>query len=241
MATTSSFSLSVGKLLGKSFDIYLRNLPAFCLLSVMVLAPWIVLHIVANQGPSSPGLEAVGSILQSVLGMVLTGAVTYGVVQHMRDQKVGTGQLIAVGMQSFLRVLVTGIVTGLIIGIGMLLLVVPGLIAMVILYVAIPVAVIESKGVGDAMRRSAELTRGSRWQIFFAALLVGLVYVGAVLIGTFLMATTVDDTARLPTWFELAIAILLTPFSACMGAACYVMLREGKENVDVQQIAAIFD
>ncbi len=241
MATSSSFSLPFGAFVSKSLSIYLRNLVPFAVLGALVLAPWIVLRIVLHQDAPSTGGEAISTLLQSVLSLVLTGALTYGVVQQMHDKPTGIGQLIGVGMRSLGRVFVTGLVTGLIIFIGFVVLVVPGIIATMLLYVAIPVTVMESKGVVDAIKRSADLTRGSRWVIFGAVLLMGIVTYGVIFLCGFVFTTTTTDFARLPIWIEIAIPLLLNPFSATLSSVCYVMLRQGKENVDVQQIAAVFD
>lgn len=249
LATPSTYSLPFGAFVSKSLGIYLRNLLPFAALSALVLAPWIVLRILLRQDVPTPGGEAISSILQTVLSMVLTGALTYGVVQQMHGKSAGIGALVTAGMQSLGRVFVTSLVAGLIIGIGTLMLVVPGIIATVLLYVAIPVAVMEHKSVGDAMRRSSDLTRGSRWAIFGAALLMGLVSIGVVLLCTFVFATTSTasvagieyEAESLPLWMEIAIPLLLQPMNATLSSVCYVMLRQGKENVDVQQIAAVFD
>lgn len=241
MATSSTFSLPFGAFVSTALGIYVRNLVTFVLLCAMVLAPWIVLRILLRQSGVTVGGEALSTVLQSVLGMVVTGALTYGVVQQMQGKPAGLGQLVSAGLSALGRVFVTGLVTGLIIGLGTVMLVIPGIIATVLLYVAIPVAVMEKAGVGDAMRRSAELTSGSRWAIFGAALLVMLVSLGIVFLAGFLSATTSTDRfGSLPLWMEIGIPLVLTPLSATLSAVAYVMLRRGKENTDLEQIAAVF-
>ena len=59
-----------------------------------------------------------------------------------------------------------GIVAGIAIGIGFLLLIVPGLILMTIWSVAAPVLVLERAGVFASLGRSRELVRGNGWQVF---------------------------------------------------------------------------
>lgn len=234
----NTYALPIGELVGKTFSLYLRNLLPFALLCALVLLPWIALRLSLRES-MTPALAGALSMLQTLLGFVLTGAVTYSVVQQMGSKSVGLGELISVGMQSIFRVLLTSIVTGLLIGFGFLLLFVPGIIATVILFVAVPAAVIERVGVGDAMRRSADLTKGSRWRVFGAALLIGVILAGVGLLGAFVLAPTPEEGP--PFWFEVVIGVVLTPLSATMYAVCYVLLRQGKENVDVAQIAAVFD
>lgn len=238
MVTRAPYKLPVGDLIGQTFSVYFRSFVPFVLLATMVMMPWIVLRI-ATDGSLDPGLTAVAGIVQSILSWVLTGAITYGVVQQMSGKPAPFSELLSVGLQSILRVFVTGLVVGILVGLGMLLFFVPGIILTVVWFVAVPAAVIERVGVGAAMSRSAELTRGSRWQVFFGALFLGIVLVGATLIGLFLLAPSLEGQA--PVWFDIVVALVLTPFSAVMYSVCYVLLRQGKENLDVQQLAAVFD
>lgn len=238
MVRTAPYKLPVGDLIGQTFSVYFRSFVPFVLLAAMVMVPWIVLRV-STEGSLDPALTAITGIVQTILGWVLTGAVTYGVVQQMSGKPAPFSELLRVGLQSILRVFVTGLVVGILVGLGTLAFVIPGIILTVVWFVAVPAAVIERLGVGAAMSRSAELTRGSRWQVFFGALFLGIVLIGVTGIGLFLLAGGFEGDT--PIWFDIAIALVLTPFSAVMYSVCYVLLRQGKESLDVQQLAAVFD
>jgi hypothetical protein len=250
----ANYTLPFGQLVGKTIGIYLRNLLPFAVLGAIVLAPWIVLRIYMQESmgeatydgsQSIAGMDVASFALQTLLGYVLTGAVTYGVVQQLRGQPAGLGQVIGIGVQSFFRVLLTGVVVGVLVGLATMLLIVPGIIVSVILFVAIPAAVMERAGPGDAIGRSADLTKGSRWLIFAAWLLIALIGIGVAAVAGGVVAIFAVENQGLhdgiPMWLEIAITILTTPFSATMAAVCYFMLRMGKENVDVKELAAVFD
>lgn len=241
MATTRGFSLSVGTLFRTAFQTWFRNLVPFTFLGAAVFAPWIVLRILLDTGPPSPGAMALVALLQVVLGNVLTGAVTYGVVEHMRGKAASFGDVLQFGLRVFLRVLLTGLVTGVIIGVATIFLIIPGLIATAILYAAVPAAAIEGLGAGAAIRRSARLTEGSRWPIFWAAVLMAIVFIGVgALVGAILGLSTGfegEPSAAL----DITIALVVSPFFATAPAVCYALLRQGKENVDPTQLAAVFD
>lgn len=76
--------------------------------------------------------------------------------------------------------------------VGLLLLVVPGAIIGMMLFVAVPVCVTEKLGVVDSLSRSRALTKGHRWRIFGAfmamiaiiavpvSVLLGLAYFGKI-------------------------------------------------------------
>jgi hypothetical protein len=57
---------------------------------------------------------------------------------------------------------------------GMLLLIIPGIILSLAFIVVYPVAVFEKGSAVDALRRSSQLTRGRRWNIFGASFIIGI-------------------------------------------------------------------
>ena len=60
------------------------------------------------------------------------------------------------------------VIVGVLVAVGLMLLVVPGVFAYLILVLAAPVAVMERGAVGASLRRSALLTRGHRGRILGA-------------------------------------------------------------------------
>jgi hypothetical protein len=245
----SNYRLPVGGLVAKSIGIYFGNLVPFVVLALVTLAPWIVFrfYLEANPPPVRRDdpldvslMPLLGMVLQMLGQQVLAGALTFGVVQRLRGIPTDLGQVLSVGVKSFLRVLVVGIVYGVLVAIGFVFLVVPGLMLLTIFFVALPAAVLENKGLGGAMQRSSELTRGNRWPILGALLLFGVVMWTVMMVFWFTLAQGAD-IERLPAWIEVVYTVVLAPFGATMPAVCYYMLRMGKENVDAKQIAAVFD
>jgi hypothetical protein len=68
-----------------------------------------------------------------------------------------------------------GILAGIAIGIGFLLLLIPGLILLTIWSVVAPVIVVERSGVFDAFGRSRALVKGNGWQVFGVIVVVYLI------------------------------------------------------------------
>lgn len=62
--------------------------------------------------------------------------------------------------------------------IGILLVIVPGFIALTIFYVAIPVMALEGSGVFASLNQSRALTKGYRWSIFGIGALIIIVHLG---------------------------------------------------------------
>ncbi|MGE3172024.1 MAG: hypothetical protein AB7O97_05310 [Planctomycetota bacterium] len=247
MAAPSSFRLSVGELVSTSLGVYFRNFVPFVLLGLVVQSPGIALqHLAAAPAGQEPTLEQAMTglgltVLQSVLTFLLTGAISFGVVMQLRGERAPIGQSIVRGLQSFFRVLGTGMLCGLRIVLFTLLLVVPGILEAIRLYVAIPAAAMEGKAGNDAARRSIALVDGSRWQLFGAWLLI--VVLSAVFGGVagMILAGVTDHPADLWMWFEIVVTVPLNTFSSTMMAVAYFLLRKGKENVDAREIARVFD
>ena len=142
------------------------------------------------------------------------------------------------GLRRIGPVVLTATLSGVIGALGFLLLVVPGLIATVVMFVAIPACVIERLAPIRSIRRSAALTRGCRWQIF--AVLAAIVVVSVIvnwLIGAL--------TPGAPSWLLPAVAfgwmVLVNGYEAVLAAVIYYDLRIVKDQLDADRIAAVFD
>lgn len=80
------------------------------------------------------------------------------------------------------------ILSGIAIFVGLLLLVVPGIIAAILFTFIAYIVIEEGKGPVDALKRSMEITKGSRWKLFqlgFVTLLLNIVGLLALVVGLF--------------------------------------------------------
>jgi hypothetical protein len=256
MTATTATEFSVGGVLGEAFSILIRNIAPFAIISLIVTAPFFVyayfvgatvVQTTSDLSGTTVGVSSsiVGGgalaawLLQVVLTQVAVGAISYGVFQEMRGQRADFGQCVARAIALIFPVLGVSIVTALAIAIGAVLLVVPGVILACMLWVVIPVAVVERPGVFASLSRSGTLTKGHRWQIFGILLLIGIaegvasyaltrIFGG---IGGFLLG-------QLAGWVVTAAGSAYTAVSTAVG---YTMLRFSKEGVGIEDIARIFD
>lgn len=180
----------------------------------------------AGSGAMGPGAmpmaqigagDLIDAVLQILLSALFVAAVALLVVEDARGRRAGAPEVLSRALGTALPVATLSIVIGISVGLGLVLLVVPGLWIFAVLSVAIPVAAVEGAGLG-ALGRSAQLTRGYRWPIVgygfvFAAIVVAL----TLLLGLFVLA----PLGILLTGGEpgLVGGLVLTLVTALVGAA----------------------
>jgi hypothetical protein len=251
-ASRTNYRLTVGALVSTTFGVYTRNLLPFLLLGTFALLPWIGLRVYLDEDiyqvraePVDPGamLAAVfGTLfLQVLLTYVLTGAVTFGVVQQLRGERAGVWVAFSKGVAMLGPSLLTGILSGVRILLFTLLLIVPGIIESMRLYVAIPVTIMEGKSAGAAVQRSITLTRGSLWPLFWTLVLMAAFSFLIAVIGGLVFVAMGGEIGVQPAWFDIVVTVVVNSFAATMGAVAYFLLRKGKEHVGAKEIAAVFD
>src|SRR5262249_43401393 len=137
-------------------------------------------HLIASRAAAqqSPRDTAIVFGGEMILQPLSTAAVTWGVLQQLRGKTTTFTECLRAGLLRMSTVFAVSLVAGLITFAGTMALCVPGLVALTMFFVAAPVAVVEGLGVGDSLRRSLELTDGSRWSIFQIFGLIVLIEVG---------------------------------------------------------------
>jgi hypothetical protein len=125
---------------------------------------------------------------------------------------------------------------------------VPVALALIRWSVSAPSLVIEHTGVWGAFRRSADLTRGNRWKIFF----IGLVYVvisvlvemGLTFVSTSLV-TSAAFSMGVAIWGLYGVQVLYSAINAMIlasgQAALYYELRVSKEGATSDELAKVFE
>jgi hypothetical protein len=182
-------------------------------------------------------------LLSLVLTYALVGALVFGTVQHLNGRKAGVREIIGRGFSRIVPVIVIAILFSIALGIGLLLVVVPGIFLLVVWSVAIPASVVERSGIFGAFDRSWQLTKGYRWPVLGILLILLAILIGLQLTIGILVAIAVFATDSL--FLVIAINYVVTAISgALMSVAIAVIyhdLRVAKEGVSTAQLAAVFD
>ncbi|MFL6195791.1 MAG: hypothetical protein ACJ75H_16555, partial [Thermoanaerobaculia bacterium] len=227
---------------GETFAVYFRNFIPFALLTALVMAPLFIAQGAMQSSAASGNLAAaLPSAIITLIGAIVcpyiaTSAITYGVFQQMRRQDTSIVDCLRLGLSSLLPVLGLALVQGIVVGLGFLACVIPGILFMVRWAVAIPTAVEERPGIGGALDRSTYLTDGYRWEIFQVLFVLGVINLGsAFVVG---MTSAIDQTLfQVLSGVQRVMAVGL---SATAAAVMYYRLRSLKESIDVDQIASVF-
>ena len=108
------------------------------------------------------------SIAVSVIAATLYQGMVVSLVRDVQDGRRDStaGDLVNQATPVIGPLIGAGLISGIGIGIGLILLIVPGLILLTIWAVIAPVIVVERSGVIDAFSRSRELVRGNGWEVF---------------------------------------------------------------------------
>lgn len=247
----------LGDVFSKSFSVFGRNVVAFFLLAAVANIPVFVMGVgVGFLEPSLGTSSEVATVVSAVLVVLLTmlvwivcwmianGAMTYGVIQDLRDGNVSIRQAIAIAARRFWPMIGVAISVGFLTGLASVLLLVPGAIVLCMLYVAAPVCLAEQAGVGASLSRSRFLTKGHRWQIFGAVLLIGIVEAvasGAITGVLSLGGAAATATSPVLQVVSLILQTFFVAFNAVVAAVFYYQLRVAKEGIDLAKIAGVFE
>jgi hypothetical protein len=226
-----------GRVFNRTWSVFSRNLLPFCLVTVIARAQ-------TGGDPRLAGGNYAGWFFVALLaGMVLSAlseaVVVYGAFEDMRGLPVNLLESVRIGLRRFFPVLGVAVGVPILAGLAALGLVFPAFIVMSMLFVAMPVCVVEKLGPWKSMGRSARLTKGHRWQIF--GLWAATAIVGGVIQSSLEGLSNYVGGEPLRLVVLLASGALVGAFYAILVVVTYHDLRVAKEGVDTSQIAAVFD
>jgi hypothetical protein len=221
--------MTVGNVLNEALDLYQRFFWRFVATAAVV---FVVLDLVGALGATtdSDSGEAFWALIGIVLSIIGTfwvqGALTEA-VHDVRDGRADTtiGELYSRTKPRLPALIVAGILASLGIGLGLILLIVPGLYLLTRWAVITPTIVLENRSAGESFSRSSELTAGKRWTVLGVVLVTLLVFVvGAAIVGGVLQAILPDF---LGAWLgSLAVHCLTAPFLALAWTVMYFRLAQ---------------
>jgi hypothetical protein len=180
-----------------------------------------------------------GVLITVIAGFLLQAAIVRASIEDLQGQPVQMVPNLVEALKLLLPMIGLAILSSIAIGIGLVLLIIPGIIIYLMLIVAVPTLVEERKGVIGSMQRSAELTKGSRLRILLLLIIFFVAYIVlSMVVGLFGLVAMSS-----PVLFGLIQAVLGTVvglLAAAMIASLYVELRTVKEGATTESLGAIF-
>lgn len=173
--------LSTGELLDKTFTLYRQNFLLFfgiaaipqLALFVLIVGTGVVFGVSGNRLNGARGLPeiAIALGLAYLVGSIVAAAVTqaattFAVSDLYLDEPASLARSFSRAKGRMLVVIGVTLLFGLCLGIGFMLLVIPGILVLMWYSLAVPASVVEHIGVSDALNRSSSLSKGSGWRIF---------------------------------------------------------------------------
>ena len=234
--------MRIGDVLSEAWGLYKRFFGQFFLTALVV---FVVLDLLAALVDRASGdntsvnlFWALLGALISVVGYFWVQAALIETVNDVRDGRAdrSIGETYSAVRPRLASATIAGILAAIGIGIGLILLIIPGLYLLTIWSMVIPVVVIESRSAGEAFGRSREVVSGNFWSVF------GLIIV------TFLLVAIASLVVRLifsplPNFIEVWLGSLLAdsltvPFAAAALTTAYFKLV-GLKSTEADAPAAV--
>ncbi len=241
-------AMNVGMILDKAVHLYTHN---FLLLIAITAVPQVMyaagMVLLASVGAAAPGLGLVAFVLvllSFVVNGIGGGAMTVVVGTRYLGKDITFGRAYLAALRRAGPLIGGALLAVLLIVLGLMGFIVPGLILAVSYCLISPVIMLEGVKGAKSLKRSRLLIKGYRWQAF----LVYLLYWCAVLVAVIVLESISGIVGSLlhfsAVWFEYSTVlltpvatVLLGPFSAVLSVLLYYAQRIRRESFDLAFLA----
>jgi len=243
-------SMTTGELLDRTFFLYRTHFLLFVGIVALPYLAVLALQLAGFAIQTTFVSTIANSVLTGILYLLAMAASQAATVVTVSDVHLERPASIAgayAKVKNLIpRVLFIMIAVWLGIAMGLLLLIVPGVIFALMWSLAIPVAVLENKGLSEAATRSRNLTKGSRGRIFviyflFIVLLYIITLAWEVPMLAVLGSTLYANKQVAPAWFSVVVTVmafittsLVAPLLTIALSLVYYDQRVRKEAFDLQ-------
>jgi hypothetical protein len=254
--------LSVGEILDRTFTLYRRNFLLFFGITAIPYMLNLVLNLVRLlyfRDFTSAGIKGAGAtatlsgsyflmmLIAAAVGLVVylfsQGATILAVTELYLGRTTSMASALGRVWDELGTLFGVVVLNGLAVGVGLILLVIPGLYMMCRLLVCVPAALVENLGPRESLSRSFDLTRDNAGRAFLLFLVyMCLVFAGGTLTGLLLLPVAVShqDPSVMRLWGSLSLVAqtlinsLVSPIFLIACAVFYFDLRIRKEAFDLQ-------
>jgi hypothetical protein len=258
MSIQPSQPQSIGGVLDTTFQLYKASVIKLIPLSLLLVLGSCLQYIYMAARGANPGdptamlgmATSWGYWLSVVAGFIAStwiSAATYLKVAAIgTDRDLGIGAALGASLPRVPAVFLMMILFMLAVGIGLVLLIIPGIILAVSLLLCYPTAMLDDKGPVSALTESHRLVWGNWWRTF-VMLTVGIIILAVIytivamvvgMIAPFLLVGGGADDLTLYAFVSVVLifvflSLLLTPFYISLGIAIYWDLKLRKDGGDL--------
>jgi hypothetical protein len=248
----------LGDILSAAFDVYKVNASKLITIVAVVVVPLsFISHLftgvvfkpttetvtIAGQTISTTSTRSFGtfvlaSLIAAAIAVIISAALQAALVRGAALATVGEPIDVEAsyqyGFRRFGSVFWISLLVGIIVAIGFVLLIIPGIFFLTMLAVAIPALIVENRRGTDALSRSWSLVKGHFWHV------LGTIVVAAIITG---VIGSIFGLLGGSNWFLQWIfgsigTIITAPFSALVAILLYVDLRARTEGLTGERLRA---
>lgn len=221
-----------------AIEVYRRNPIHFVLLTAVVHVPWLIVQILFVAGRNEA--EALSMSILISAGTLVTYFIMSGLIVSMASElylgrETDAFETLRRTWHKLPVVFVASLLQALAIGVGLLLFMFPAVWVTALLFAVVPVIVLENRGLGEAFRRSRELSRDLKMHILSALGLVMLIrFVIQISVALLILAIPMPSMRFVVS--ALA-SIVVYPVIGIAEALVYYDARIRKEGFDIEMMA----
>jgi hypothetical protein len=241
----------LGEILAAALEIYRKNAQQLILIVAIIVVPLSLLSFLVSRVVLAPAKKAViigrqsvevvqprsffifllaalvAAAISVIITAVLQAAILRGAAQATIGDPVDIDASYRWGLRRFGSVLLVSLMVGIVVAVGFILLVVPGIIFLVFFSVSVPALIVEDRRGTDAMRRSWELVKGHFWHVLAVVVVAAII---AGLVGGLISAIGGSNRV-VGAIFSTIGQIIVAPFSALVAILLYLDLRARSEDL----------
>jgi hypothetical protein len=248
----------LGDILSAAFDVYKVNASKLITIVAVVVIPLsFISHFftgvvfkpttetttIAGQTISTTATRSFGtfvlaSLIAAAIAVIISAALQAALVRGAALATVGDPVDVEAsyqyGFRRFGSVFWISLLVGLIVAVGFLLLIIPGVIFLTMLAVAIPALIVENQRGTEALGRSWNLVKGHFWHV------LGTIVVAAIITGVIsAIFGAIGGSNWFLQWIFGSIGTIVTaPYSALIAILLYVDLRARTEGLTGDRLRA---